>query len=65
MVAATQPSSNRPRVITSHEQAGHPHWLFPSTAGFVDGSGWQGVYEHLKKRRPHGVAVVQNPTPAR
>ena len=29
--------------------------------GFVDGSGWQGVYEHLKKDG-HGVAVVQNPT---
>ena len=29
--------------------------------GFVDGSGWQGVYEHLKKDG-HSVAVVQNPT---
>ena len=29
--------------------------------GFVDGSGWQGVYEHLKKDG-HNVAVVQNPT---
>ena len=29
--------------------------------GFVDGSGWQGVYEHLKKEG-HNVAVVQNPT---
>jgi pimeloyl-ACP methyl ester carboxylesterase len=27
----------------------------------VDGSGWQGVYEHLKKDG-HNVAVVQNPT---
>jgi pimeloyl-ACP methyl ester carboxylesterase len=29
--------------------------------GFVDGSGWQGVYEHLKKEG-YEVAVVQNPT---
>jgi pimeloyl-ACP methyl ester carboxylesterase len=29
--------------------------------GFVDGSGWQGVYEHLKKDG-YGVAIVQNPT---
>jgi pimeloyl-ACP methyl ester carboxylesterase len=29
--------------------------------GFVDGSGWQGVYEYLKKDG-HNVAIVQNPT---
>ena len=29
--------------------------------GFVDGSGWQGVYDHLKKDG-YGVSVVQNPT---
>jgi pimeloyl-ACP methyl ester carboxylesterase len=29
--------------------------------GFVDGSGWQGVYEHLKKDG-YDVRVVQNPT---
>jgi pimeloyl-ACP methyl ester carboxylesterase len=29
--------------------------------GFVDGSGWQGVYEHLK-RDGYAVSVVQNPT---
>jgi pimeloyl-ACP methyl ester carboxylesterase len=29
--------------------------------GFVDGSGWQGVYEHLKKDG-HSVSVAQNPT---
>ena len=29
--------------------------------GFVDGSGWQGVYEHLKKDG-YRVSVVQNPT---
>jgi len=29
--------------------------------GFVDGSGWQGVYGHLKKDG-YNVAVVQNPT---
>jgi pimeloyl-ACP methyl ester carboxylesterase len=29
--------------------------------GFVDGSGWQGVYEHLRKDG-HNVAIVQNPT---
>jgi pimeloyl-ACP methyl ester carboxylesterase len=29
--------------------------------GFVDGSGWEGVYEILKKDG-HSVAIVQNPT---
>jgi pimeloyl-ACP methyl ester carboxylesterase len=29
--------------------------------GFVDGSGWQGVYDHLKKDG-YNVTVVQNPT---
>ena len=29
--------------------------------GFADGSGWQGVYEHLKKDG-YKVSVVQNPT---
>jgi pimeloyl-ACP methyl ester carboxylesterase len=29
--------------------------------GFVDGSGWQGVYEHLKKDG-YDVSIVQNPT---
>jgi pimeloyl-ACP methyl ester carboxylesterase len=29
--------------------------------GFVDGSGWQGVYDHLKKDG-YTVTVVQNPT---
>jgi pimeloyl-ACP methyl ester carboxylesterase len=29
--------------------------------GFVDGSGWQGVYNVLKKKG-YGVAIVQNPT---
>jgi pimeloyl-ACP methyl ester carboxylesterase len=29
--------------------------------GFVDGSGWQGVYQQLKNDG-HNVAIVQNPT---
>src|SRR6266850_1816108 len=29
--------------------------------GFVDGSGWQGVYKALKKNG-YAVAIVQNPT---
>jgi pimeloyl-ACP methyl ester carboxylesterase len=29
--------------------------------GFVDGSGWQGVYQHLKKDG-YNVTIVQNPT---
>ena len=29
--------------------------------GFVDGSGWQGVYDHLKKDG-YNVSIVQNPT---
>src|SRR3981081_144989 len=31
------------------------------TAGFVDGSGWEGVYKILK-RDGYNVSVVQNPT---
>jgi pimeloyl-ACP methyl ester carboxylesterase len=29
--------------------------------GFVDGSGWEGVY-HILKRAGHNVSIVQNPT---
>jgi hypothetical protein len=29
--------------------------------GFVDGSGWQGVYDHLR-RHDRSVKVVQNPS---
>ena len=29
--------------------------------GFVDGAGWEGVYQILKKRG-YNVSVVQNPT---
>ncbi len=29
--------------------------------GFADGSGWRGVYDHLKKDG-HSVVIVQNPT---
>ena len=29
--------------------------------GFVDGAGWEGVYQILKKKG-HNVSVVQNPT---
>ena len=32
--------------------------------GFVDGSGWQGVYNILKKDG-YNVSIVQNPTPPR
>ena len=32
--------------------------------GFVDGSGWQGVYDLLKKDGYH-VTIVQNPTTSR
>src|SRR4051812_22652308 len=40
--------SNTPTVVLVH-------------GGFVDGSGWQGLYEHLKKDG-YSVSVVQNPT---
>ena len=44
----------------------HPSWISPhhSTAtrgSFVDGSGWQGVYNVLKKKG-YTVTVIQNPT---
>ncbi|MGW1996365.1 esterase/lipase family protein [Embleya sp. NPDC001921] len=35
--------------------------VVPVHGGFVDGSGWQGVYEALKDDG-HNVAVVRNPT---
>jgi pimeloyl-ACP methyl ester carboxylesterase len=40
--------SEKPSVVLVH-------------GGFVDGSGWQGVYEHLTNDG-YSVAVVQNPT---
>jgi pimeloyl-ACP methyl ester carboxylesterase len=44
----TETESDAPTVVLVH-------------GGFADGSGWQGVYEHLRKDG-HRVAVVQNPT---
>src|SRR6201991_4544168 len=41
-------SSTRPAVVLIH-------------GGFVDGSGWRGVYDRLRAQG-HRVAVVQNPT---
>jgi pimeloyl-ACP methyl ester carboxylesterase len=41
-------ASQSPRVVLVH-------------GGFVDGSGWQGVYDELT-RRGLNVSVVQNPT---
>jgi len=42
-------------------QAGSSGTVVLVHGGFVDGSGWQGVYDHLKKDG-YNVAVVQNPT---
>lgn len=44
----TSRSKNRKSIVLVH-------------GGFVDGSGWAGVYQALK-RNGHKVAVVQNPT---
>jgi pimeloyl-ACP methyl ester carboxylesterase len=41
-------ATTRPAVVLVH-------------GGFVDGSGWRGVYDRLRAQR-HRVAVVQNPT---
>src|SRR3954447_17097755 len=41
-------STTRPAVVLVH-------------GGFVDGSGWRGVYDRLRDQG-HRVAVVQNPT---
>jgi hypothetical protein len=30
--------------------------------GFVDGSGWRGIYDHLLTADGYGVSIVQNPT---
>src|SRR5207302_5835092 len=48
VVAQTGPSARVRNVVLVH-------------GGFVDGSGWEGVYEILKKDG-YTVAVVQNPT---
>ena len=45
---APMSNSDTPTVVLVH-------------GGFVDGSGWQGVYEHLTKDG-YRVSVVQNPT---
>ena len=39
----------------------HPLDIVLVHGGFVDGSGWKGVYDHLKKDG-YNVAIVQNPT---
>jgi len=41
-------STNRPTVVLIH-------------GGFVDGSGWRGVYDRLRAQG-HSVRIVQNPT---
>src|SRR5882757_9464325 len=41
-------ASTRPAVVLVH-------------GGFVDGSGWRGVYDRLRAQG-HRVAIVQNPT---
>ena len=46
--AQSQPSSARPTIVLVH-------------GGFVDGSGWAGVFENLRKDG-YNVAIVQNPT---
>ena len=48
MIAQSQPSTARPTIVLVH-------------GGFVDGSGWAGVYELLRKDG-YNVAIVQNPT---
>jgi len=47
-VAAASPRLERPNVVLVH-------------GGFVDGSGWEGVYGILKKAG-YAVGIVQNPT---
>jgi pimeloyl-ACP methyl ester carboxylesterase len=46
--APTAPASARPAIVLVH-------------GGFVDGSGWEGVYKILKKDG-YDVTIVQNPT---
>jgi len=48
LTAQTQQSAARPTIVLVH-------------GGFVDGSGWAGVYELLRKDG-YNVAIVQNPT---
>jgi pimeloyl-ACP methyl ester carboxylesterase len=43
------------------QTAGGPANVVLVHGGFVDGSGWQGVYKALKKNG-HKVSIVQNPT---
>lgn len=50
------------RVVKSHTTATHNiNNVVLVHGGFVDGSGWEGVYSTLKKKGYH-VTIVQNPT---
>src|SRR4029077_2840030 len=69
---ACPPRIIRPSLISSAYQrkgtimsAAHTPTAVPIVlvhGGFVDGSGWQGVYKILKKDGYTNVSVVQNPT---
>jgi pimeloyl-ACP methyl ester carboxylesterase len=57
MVSGTANEEN----VMSATSAGTPVSIVLVHGGFVDGSGWQGVYNILKKDG-YGVSIVQNPT---
>ena len=49
------------RCVCRKQRAGGVKNILLIHGGFVDGSGWQGVYDLLKKDGYH-VSIVQNPT---
>jgi pimeloyl-ACP methyl ester carboxylesterase len=53
-----EPTADRKELIMSKSDTAS---IVLVHGGFVDGSGWKGVYEHLTKDG-HSVGVVQNPT---
>jgi pimeloyl-ACP methyl ester carboxylesterase len=69
-----QRNPNQKEIITMNTQQSHPsknsgngsrahsdNTIVLVHGGFVDGSGWAGVYQNLKSKG-HNVVVVQNPT---
>ena len=59
---AIEPGALLPGEGGSHVNAGQEvRNIVLVHGGFVDGSGWQGVYDHLTADG-YRVAVVQNPT---
>ena len=61
LIAAAAPCDGRHRCQPRRAGSTGTNNVVLVHGGFVDGSGWQGVYEILKKDG-YNVSIVQNPT---